>query len=215
MGFRAGLAKTLTNFGNRLVPIGMAEAPAVEKAVASVAAKPVANAARQGMSEMSKAMLKDSIPSAVLTTGFNLLGGANPLTALAAGAIDLGINYGGMQLAGKYSPGNLGKLSYTDPKGNVVEHNQFIPSRTQRVIQMVAPIASSLAIMPLIQAQQEQPQQMDQTVETEQQLLQRQYINNMGQQMVSPGTNFQLAGLESTMSSYVDPLDVMAASRWP
>jgi len=215
MGFRAGLAKTLTNFGNRLVPIGMAEAPAVEKAVASVAAKPVANAARQGMSEMSKAMLKDSIPSAVLTTGFNLLGGANPLTALAAGAIDLGINYGGMQLAGKYSPGNLGKLSYTDPKGNVVEHNQFIPSRTQRVIQMVAPIASSLAVMPLIQAQQEQPQQMDQTVETEQQLLQRQYINNMGQQMVSPGTNFQLAGLESTMSSYVDPLDVMAASRWP
>ena len=215
MGFRAGLAKTLTNLGNRLVPIGMAEAPAVEKAVASVAAKPVANAARQGMSEMSKAMLKDSIPSAVLTTGFNLLGGANPLTALAAGAIDLGINYGGMQLAGKYSPGNLGKLSYTDPKGNVVEHNQFIPSRTQRVIQMVAPIASSLAIMPLIQAQQEQPQQMDQTVETEQQLLQRQYINNMGQQMVSPGTNFQLAGLESTMSSYVDPLDVMAASRWP
>lgn len=215
MGFRAGLAKTLTNFGNRLVPIGMAEVPAVEKAVASVAAKPVANAARQGMSEMSKAMLKDSIPSAVLTTGFNLLGGANPLTALAAGAIDLGINYGGMQLAGKYSPGNLGKLSYTDPKGNVVEHNQFIPSRTQRVIQMVAPIASSLAVMPLIQAQQEQPQQMDQTVETEQQLLQRQYINNMGQQMVSPGTNFQLAGLESTMSSYVDPLDVMAASRWP
>ena len=215
MGFRAGLAKTLTNLGNRLVPIGMAEAPAVEKAVVSVAAKPVANAARQGMSEMSKAMLKDSIPSAVLTTGFNLLGGANPLTALAAGAIDLGINYGGMQLAGKYSPGNLGKLSYTDPKGNVVEHNQFIPSRTQRAIQMVAPIASSLAIMPLIQAQQEQPQQMDQTVETEQQLLQRQYINNMGQQMVSPGTNFQLAGLESTMSSYVDPLDVMSASRWP
>ena len=55
---------------------------------------------------------------------------------------------------------------------------------------------------------------MDQTVETNQQLLQRQYVNNMGPQLVSPGTNFQLAGLESTMSSYVDPLDVMAASRW-
>ena len=213
MGFRADLAKTLTNFGNRLMPIGMAQAPAVEKAVASVAAKPVANAARQGMSEMSKAMLKDSIPSAVLTTGFNLVGGANPLTALAAGAIDLGINYGGMQLAGKYSPGNLGKLSYTDPKGNLVEHTQFIPSRMQRGIQIVSPIVSSLSIMPLLQAQQEQPTQMDQTVEMEQQLLQRQYINNMGPLMVSPGTNFQLAGLESTMSSYVNPLDAMAANR--
>jgi len=213
MGLRSGLASTIRNLGGRLASVGMAEVPAVEKAVASVAAKPVANAARQGMSEMSKTMLKDSIPSAVLTTGFNLIGGANPLTALAAGALDLGINYGGMQLAGKYSPGNLGKLSYTDPKGNVVEQNQFIPSRMQRGVQMVAPIASSLAIMPLIQAQQEQPTQMDQTVETNQQLLQRQYINNMGPQMVSPGTNFQLAGLESTMGSYVDPLDLMAVSR--
>ena len=217
MGFREGLASSLRNLGGRLVNVGMAEAPAVEKAVASVAEKSAGTAVKRGMSDMSKAMLQDAVPNAVLTAGFNLIGGASPLTALAAGAIDLGMNYGGMQLAQQYSPGHLGKLSYTDPRTKeLVEHNQFIPSRMQRGVQMVAPIASSMAIMPLLQAQdQQQPEAMDQTESTEQQLLQRQYVNNLGQQLVSPGTNFQLAGLQSTMSPTIDSLDLMAASRWP
>jgi len=185
----------------------------VNKLEAPVAAQVGTQAARRGMSDMSKAILKDSIPSAVLTTGFNLIAGANPLTALAAGAIDLGINYGGLQLAGKYSPGNLGKLSYTDPRTKeLVEHNQFIPSRMQRGIQMVAPIASSLAIMPLIQAQeQQQPEQMDQTVSTNQQIMQRQYINNLQNQTLSPGTNFQMQGLESTLDPAAQDFEIALA----
>jgi len=199
MGLRSAMAGMARNVVNKL------EAP--------VAAQVGTQAARRGMSDMSKAILKDSIPSAVLTTGFNLIAGANPLTALAAGAIDLGINYGGLQLAGKYSPGNLGKLSYTDPRTKeLVEHNQFIPSRMQRGIQMVAPIASSLAIMPLIQAQeQQQPEQMDQTVSTNQQIMQRQYINNLQNQTLSPGTNFQMQGLESTLDPAAQDFEIALA----
>jgi hypothetical protein len=210
MGIRSGLAGVARNVGKAI----QAEAPVVEQAAAK--------GAQRGMSAMSKAILKDSIPSAVLTTGFNLIAGVNPLTALAAGAIDLGMNYGGIQLAGKYSPGNLGKLSYTDPRTKeLVEHNQFIPSRMQRGVQMVAPIASSLAIMPLIQAQeQQQPEQIDQTVSTDQQIMQRQYINNLQNQTVSPGTNFQMQGLESTLDpgarDFENALAMMAnsGSRW-
>jgi hypothetical protein len=195
----------------------------VNKLEAPVAAQVGTQVARRGMSDMSKAILKDSIPSAVLTTGFNLIAGVNPLTALAAGAIDLGMNYGGVQLAGKYSPGNLGKLSYTDPRTKeLVEHNQFIPSRMQRGVQMVAPIASSLAIMPLIQAQeQQQPEQIDQTVSTDQQIMQRQYINNLQNQTVSPGTNFQMQGLESTLDPAARDFETALAimtntgARWP
>jgi hypothetical protein len=194
----------------------------VNKLEAPAAAQVGTQAARRGMSDMSKAILKDSIPSAVLTTGFNLIAGVNPLTALAAGAIDLGMNYGGIQLAGKYSPGNLGKLSYTDPRTKeLVEHNQFIPSRMQRGVQMVAPIASSLAIMPLIQSQEQQPEQMDQTVSTDQQIMQRQYINNLQSQSVSPGTNFQMQGLESTIDpaarDFEEALSIMTntGARWP
>ena len=199
MGLRSSMAGMARNVVNKL------EAP--------VAAQVGTQAARRGMSDMSKAILKDSIPSAVLTTGFNLIAGANPLTALAAGAIDLGINYGGLQLAGKYSPGNLGKLSYTDPRTKeLVEHNQLIPSRMQRGIQMVAPIASSLAIMPLIQAQeQQQPEQMDQTVSTNQQIMQRQYINNLQNQTLSPGTNFQMQGLESTLDPAAQDFEIALA----
>jgi len=199
MGLRSSMAGMARNVVNKL------EAP--------VAAQVGTQAARRGMSDMSKAILKDSIPSAVLTTGFNFIAGANPLTALAAGAIDLGINYGGLQLAGKYSPGNLGKLSYTDPRTKeLVEHNQLIPSRMQRGIQMVAPIASSLAIMPLIQAQeQQQPEQMDQTVSTNQQIMQRQYINNLQNQTLSPGTNFQMQGLESTLDPAAQDFEIALA----
>jgi len=209
MGLRSSMAGVARNVVNKL------EAP--------VAAQVGTQVARRGMSDMSKAILKDSIPSAVLTTGFNLIAGVNPLTALAAGAIDLGMNYGGVQLAGKYSPGNLGKLSYTDPRTKeLVEHNQFIPSRMQRGVQMVAPIASSLAIMPLIQAQeQQQPEQIDQTVSTDQQIMQRQYINNLQNQTVSPGTNFQMQGLESTLDPAARDFETALAimtntgARWP
>lgn len=211
MGLRTALAGIGRSAANRLA---QAEAPVVAQAGAQ--------AARRGMSDMSKAILKDSIPSAVLTTGFNLIAGVNPLTALAAGAIDLGMNYGGTQLAGKYSPGNLGKLSYTDPRTKeLVEHNQFIPSRMQRGVQMVSPIASSLAIMPLIQSQEQQPEQMDQTVLTQQQIMQRQYINNLQTQSVSPGTNFQMQGLESTIDpaarDFEEALSMMTntGARWP
>lgn len=214
MGLRTALAGIGRSAANRLT---QAEAPVVAQAGAQ--------AARRGMSDMSKAILKDSIPSAVLTTGFNLIAGVNPLTALAAGAIDLGMNYGGVQLAGKYSPGNLGKLSYTDPRTKeLVENNQFIPSRMQRGIQMVAPIASSLAIMPLIQSQEQQPEvteQMNQAVSTQQQIMQRQYINNLQTQSVSPGTNFQMQGLESTIDpaarDFEEALSIMTntGSRWP
>ena len=214
MGLRTALAGIGRSAANRLA---QAEAPVVAQAGAQ--------AARRGMSDMSKAILKDSIPSAVLTTGFNLIAGVNPLTALAAGAIDLGMNYGGTQLAGKYSPGNLGKLSYTDPRTKeLVEHNQFIPSRMQRGVQMVSPIASSLAIMPLIQSQEQQPEvteQMNQAVLTQQQIMQRQYINNLQTQSVSPGTNFQMQGLESTIDpaarDFEEALSMMTntGARWP
>ena len=214
MGLRTALAGIGRSAANSLA---QAEAPVVARAGAQVA--------RRGMSDMSKAILKDSIPSAVLTTGFNLIAGVNPLTAMAAGAIDLGMNYGGTQLAGKYSPGNLGKLSYTDPRTKkLVEQNQFIPSRMQFGVQMVSPIASSLAIMPLIQSQEQQPEvteQMNQAVLTNQQLMQRQYINNLQSQSVSPGTNFQMQGLESTIDpaarDFEEALSMMTntGARWP
>jgi hypothetical protein len=140
-------------------------------------------------------LLRNALPSAALTTGMNLIGGVDPMTSAIAGALDLGLNVGGTKLAGKYFPGTLGQLSV---KGEAAPRSEYIPSFAQGAAQAVAPMAASLAITPLIQNQQQQ--EMDQTVSLQQQAMQRQLINGNLVQALSPGTQFQMQGLEQTIS---------------
>ena len=73
-----GLASSIRNLAGRLTKTGML--PVAEKQA------------------VTKAILGNTIPSAVMVTGFNMLGGVDPMTSLLAGAVDLGIGYGGMKL---------------------------------------------------------------------------------------------------------------------
>jgi hypothetical protein len=150
----------------------------------------------------TQAILRGAVPSAIMTTGFNMLGGVDPMTSVLAGAADLGINVGGMKLAGRYSPGTLGQLEYKDKAGKISTRNEYIPSPAQNVVQGLAPVAASMAIMPLIQGQMQaqQQQEMDQTVSLQQQAMQRQLINGDLTQSLSPGTQFQLQGMEQTLN---------------
>ena len=149
----------------------------------------------------TKAILRGAVPSAIMTTGFNILGGVDPMTSVIAGAADLGMNVGGMKLAGRYAPGTLGKLSYTDAKGKTITRNEYIPSAAQNIVQGLAPVAASMAVTPLIQnqLQAQQQQEMDQTISLQQQAMQRQLINGDLIQALSPGTQFQMQGLEQTI----------------
>jgi len=58
-----------------------------------------------------------------------------------------------------------------------------------------------MAVTPLIQNQlrAQQQQEMDQTVSLQQQAMQRQLINGNLTQALSPGTQFQMQGLEQTI----------------
>ena len=183
---KQGLVSSLRNFAAGLNKTGML---------------PVAE--RQAV---NKAILGNTIPSAVMVTGFNMLGGVDPVTSLLAGAVDLGIGYGGMKLAGKLAPGRMGTL--TQKQGDkTVTTPQFLPSAAQNVVQGISPIASSIAVMPMVQnsMQQQQLQEMDQTAAIQQQELQRLLINGVQAQNLSPGTQFQLQGLEQT----IDPTALM------
>jgi len=184
-----GLVSSLRNLAGRLGQTGMLSA-------AEQAEKQAIN----------KSLLGSSLPGAVMVAGFNMLGGVDPMTSLAAGAMDLGINYGGMKLAGRFSPGRMGTLSYQQD-GKTVTKQEFMPSRAQGIVQGVSPIVSSLAAMPMIQNSliQKQQEDMDQTVSMQQQSLQRQLINGLQAQALSPGTQFQMQGLEST----IDPSTLM------
>jgi hypothetical protein len=183
---RQGLASSIKNLAARLNNTGML--PVAEKQA------------------VTKAILGNTIPSAVMVTGFNMLGGVDPMTSILAGAVDLGIGYGGMKLAGKLAPGRMGSL--TQKQGDkTVTTPHFIPSAAQNIVQGVSPIASSIAVMPMIQKamQQQQLEEMDQTGSIQQQELQRQLINGVQAQNLSPNTLFQMQGLEQTM----DPTALM------
>jgi hypothetical protein len=178
---RQGLASSIKNLAARLNNTGML---------------PVSE--RQAV---TKAILGNTIPSAVMVTGFNMLGGVDPMTSLLAGAVDLGIGYGGMKLAGKLAPGRMGSL--TQKQGDkTVTTPHFIPSAAQNVVQGVSPIASSIAVMPMIQKamQQKQLEEMEQAGSIKQQELQRLLIDGVQAQNLSPNTLFQLQGVEHTMN---------------
>jgi len=185
-----GLGSSLRNLAGRLGQTGMLSA-------AQQAEKQAIN----------KSLLGSSVPGAIMVAGFNMLGGVDPMTSLAAGAMDLGINYGGMKLAGRLSPGRMGTLSYQQD-GKTVTRPEFMPSRAQGLVQGVSPIISSLAAMPMIQNSliQKQQEDIDQTVSMQQQALQRELVNGLQAQALSPGTQFQMQGLEQT----IDPSTLMA-----
>jgi hypothetical protein len=180
-----GLIDTLRNFTGRLGRTGMLSA-------AQQAEKQAIN----------RSLLSSSAANAAMLAGMNMLGGVDPMTSLAAGAIDLGINYGGMKLAGRLSPGAMGTLSY-QKDGKTVTRQEFMPSGPQNLVQGVAPIVSSIVANPMIQnslIQKQQQEEMDQTISMQQQALQRQSVNDLQVQALSPGTQFQMQGLESTIN---------------
>ena len=177
---RQGLANSIKNLAARLNNTGML--PVSEKQA------------------VTKAILGNTIPSAVMVTGFNMLGGVDPVTSILAGAVDLGIGYGGMKLAGKLAPGRMGSLTHKQGDKTVTTPH-FIPSAAQNIVQGVSPIASSIAVMPMIQnAMQQQLQEMDQTGSIHQQELQRQLIDGVQALNLSPNTLFQMQGLNHTMN---------------
>jgi len=178
-------------------------------------------AAAKKLSPATEAILHTAVPNAIATTGLNLLGGAGVGPSLVAGIADLGFTAGGMRLAGKFAPGIKGNLSYLDPTTKkVITQEHFLPSFPQQIVQGISPVVSSMAIMPLLQNQQieqavAEPMVMDQTATSQQQLMQRNYINQLQQEATSPGTMFQLQGIESTLEragsipEYVDPYGIL------
>lgn len=189
-----GLGKTLQAFGTRLGRLGVKVAPAAERAAASAATK--------GAPAMGDLILRQAIPSALSNAAFSLLGGASPLSAATAGLMDLGLNVGGMHLAGRYAPGSIGYLMH-QKEGKTVIEPQLMASYPQQAVQVASPIISQMAAGAMFpgqgQVQAQQLENVDQTSSIDQQMAQRAYINNMQQQSVSPGTNFQLQGIPQAM----------------
>lgn len=169
------------------------------------------------MAPATKEAVKSSIPGAVLTTGLTAAAGGGLGPSLATGALDIGLSTAGVRLAGKITPEMLSKVMPKRAANFLAGSKPDQMSVLQQVGQGVGSVGASLATYPMYAgsqvanlSQQElqqlmaEPVVMDQTATAEQQLVQRDLINNLQAQSLSPGTMFQMQGIESTLGR-VDP----------
>ena len=169
------------------------------------------------MAPATREAAKSSIPGAVITTGLTALAGGGPGAALATGALDIGLSTAGARLAGKVTPQMLSKVTGQRVANVLAGSKPGEMSALQNVAMGAGSIGATLATAPMLAGShiagmsQQQLQQvlaeplvMDQTATAEQQLLQRDLINNLQGEALSPGTMFQMQGIESTLGR-VDP----------
>jgi len=145
-------------------------------------------ASAAGFAQLLKDVARPALTSGALATGMSLLGGANPLQALASGAVDVAADVVTLGALRKLAPGAYAKKTLIDPAtGKEVVQQGSHPLETP--LNIAASIGAGYATAPLIYGTG-QPQQIAQ------QLEQRALVNHLQEpQLVSPGTNFQLAGL--------------------
>lgn len=169
------------------------------------------------MAPATREAVKSSIPGAVITTGLTALAGGGPGASLATGALDIGLSTAGARLAGKVTPQMLSRVTGQRAANVLAGSKPGEMSTLQNVAMGAGSIGATLATAPMLAGSQianmsqqqlqqimAEPLVMDQTATAEQQLLQRDLINNLQGEALSPGTMFQMQGIESTLGR-VDP----------
>jgi len=169
------------------------------------------------MAPATKEVVKASVPGAVLGGGFTLMAGGGIPAALATGGLDIGISTLAGRLAGKVTPEALSKVTGQGAANFIAGAKPGELSMLQHIAMGGGSVAAAVATHPLyagaqianlseqqLQQLTAEPIAMDQTATAEQQMIQRDLINNLQVQSLSPGTMFQMQGIESTLGR-VDP----------
>jgi hypothetical protein len=180
-----------------------------------------------------KELLAQNIPGAITGGLFTLAAGGSIPEAVGTAALDMGLSLGGARLAGKMgAPGIRQTVLRENVKNGVKTIDrvpEFKPSAMQNIAMgagtVAAPVlmasfapATQLAMQDPVLLQQltAEPVVMDQTASLQQQLMQRQMVNDLQAQSLSPGTMFQMQGIESSLGRGIvaDPrLDPYGLSR--
>ena len=169
------------------------------------------------MAPATKEVVKASVPGAVLGGGFTLMAGGGVPAALATGGLDIGLSTLAGRLAGKVTPEALSKVTGQRAANFIAGAKPGELSMLQHMAMGGGSVAAAVATHPLyagaqianlseqqLQQLTAEPIAMDQTATAEQQMMQRDLINNLQTQSLSPGTMFQMQGIESTLGR-VDP----------
>lgn len=169
------------------------------------------------MAPATREAARASVPGAVITTGLTGLAGGGLGTSLLTGGLDIGLSTAGARLAGRVTPDALSKITGKRVANFIAGSKPGEMSVLQNLAMGTGSIGATLATAPMLAGAQvanlseqelqqliAEPIVMDQTATAEQQLLQRDLINKLQVQSLSPGTMFQMQGIESTLGR-VDP----------
>ena len=146
-------------------------------------------ASAAGFGRLLRDVAKPSLTSGALATGVSLLGGANPLQALATGAVDTAASAIPLGFLRKVSPKSYTKRTLIDTKtGEKIVQQGTHDLETP--LNIATSIGAGYLTSPLIYGTGQQQQMMQQTE-------QRSLVNQlpMEYQDLSPGTQFQMTGL--------------------
>jgi hypothetical protein len=163
-----------------------------------------------------KELLAQNIPGAITGGLFTLAGGGSIPEAMGTAVLDMGLSFGGARLAGKLgAPGvrqTVLRENVKDGVKTIDRVKEFKPSGMQQVAMgagtvavpfLMASFAPATEIASqdprLLQQLIAEPTVMDQTASLQQQLMQREIVNKLQAQSLSPGTMFQMQGIESTL----------------
>ena len=149
-------------------------------------------------------ILSTALPGAALGGIVSTIATGNPIAGLAVGAADLGLSYGGARALQQYAPKMAGKYGYQlSPKeyesakqGNPINVAQlqkaYTPSAAEHGLMYAGSVGATLGIEPMFMQQRYAEEQ---AATQAQQLQQMQQINDLQQQINSPGTLYQMQGL--------------------
>lgn len=155
------------------------------------------------LGQASRAAAKAALPGAAINAAIGTVA-MGPVAGAAYAAGDFLLNYPLIRAAKKYFPGTPATMTYKSRAGEIITKQITQPS----TVENVANIAGSFASMPLVdlltqgqlikQAATVEPSNISQEQQIYQQSLQRQAVNNLQQQALAPGTQFQMQGIEQT-----------------
>ena len=163
-----------------------------------------------------KELLAQNIPGAITGGLFTLAAGGSIPEAMGTAALDMGLSFGGARLAGKLgAPGvrqTVLRENVKDGVKTIDRIKEFKPSGMQQVAMGAGTVAAPFLMASFAPATQlaaedprllqqliAEPTVMDQTASLQQQLMQREMVNKLQAQSLSPGTMFQMQGIESSL----------------
>ena len=145
-------------------------------------------ASAAGFGKLLKEVAKPSLSSGAFATGMSLLTGGSPFQAVATGLVDTAASAAPLLALRKLNPGAYGKRVLID-KNTGKEIVQNVTSPLETPLNIASSIGAGFLVNPIIYGGQEQ--------QMAQQVTQRSLVNQLPvqEQMLSPGTQFQMAGL--------------------